>query len=213
MKNSPLADRLIPAALVALALVPCLAGASRLVELGRGAAITAANARFVEHPLPVVGHIVSVTMYSLLGAFQFAPAFRKRRPNWHRIAGRVLVVAGLVVALSGLWMTWTYPYAPGDGTLLWGIRQVVGSAMLISVVMGLVAVRQRNFSRHSAWMTRGYAIAMGAGTQVFTHVIWQLIFGNQNETDRAIVMSTGWIINIVFAEWVIRRPQGLGIRA
>ena len=207
MKHSPLADRLIPTALVALALVPCLAGAFRLAEIGRGATITAANARFVEHPLPVVVHIVSATIFSLLGAFQFAPGFRRRRPSWHRIAGRVSVACGLVVAVTGLWMTWTYPYAPGDGALVWGIREVVGSAMLISIILGLVAVRQRNFAQHSAWMIRGYAIAMGAGTQVFTHVIWSLTLGSQSETDRAIVLGAGWAINIVFAEWAIRRQR------
>lgn len=207
MKTSPWPDRLIPAALIALALIPCLAGAARLAELGKGAEITAANARFVGYPLPVVVHIMSITIYSLLGAFQFAPGFRRRQPRWHRIAGRILVVSGLVVPLSGLWMTWVYPYAPGDGALLWGIRQAVGSAMLVSVVLGLVAVRRRNFVQHSAWMIRGYAIAMGAGTQVLTHILWSVTLGQQNETDRAIVLGAGWLINIAFAEWIIGRSR------
>ena len=46
-------------------------------------------------------HIVGAAVYALLGAFQFSARLRRRRPGWHRRAGRVLVVAGLAVALSG----------------------------------------------------------------------------------------------------------------
>jgi hypothetical protein len=51
---------LIPAGLIALSIVPVVAGAFRLVQLGGGAEITPENARFFAAPLPVVLHIVSV---------------------------------------------------------------------------------------------------------------------------------------------------------
>jgi hypothetical protein len=54
-------------------------------------------------------------------------------------------------------------------------------------------------------MMRGYAIGLGAGTQVFTHVPWFLLFGTPDELTRAILMGAGWVINLVVAEWVIRR--------
>ena len=88
----------VPAALILLSLIPVIAGASRMTELVGGAAITPQNARFVASPIPVVVHIVSVTIYSLLGAFQFLPALRGRR-GWHRIAGGILIPAGLFAAL------------------------------------------------------------------------------------------------------------------
>ena len=66
------------------------AGAFRLTELTGGAAVTPANARFFASPLPVVVHIVSASVFSLLGAFQFSTPFRRRRPGWHRIAGRLV---------------------------------------------------------------------------------------------------------------------------
>lgn len=53
-----------------------LAGAVRLTELTGGAAVTERNARFFDSPAPVIIHIVSVTVYALLGAFQFVPALR-----------------------------------------------------------------------------------------------------------------------------------------
>ena len=87
---------LVPALLV-LSAIPLAAGAIRLTELAGGAEITPANARFFASPLPVVLHIVSAGVYVILGAFQFAPGFRRRHRGWHRAAGRLLVPCGLLV--------------------------------------------------------------------------------------------------------------------
>jgi len=57
---------LVPASLLALAIVPVLAGLLRLAGLMVGQA-PAADARFFENPLPITLHILSVIPYSLLG--------------------------------------------------------------------------------------------------------------------------------------------------
>ncbi|GGK95008.1 membrane protein [Planomonospora parontospora] len=197
--------RFVPAMLILLSAVPVVAGAARLTELTGGAEITPENARFFAVPLPVVLHIVSVSVYSVLGAFQFAPGFRRRRPGWHRAAGRVLVPSGLVAALTGLWMTVFYPYPAGGSDLLSGIRLVFGTAMALSIVLGFAAIRRRDVVRHRAWMIRGYAIGLGAGTQVLTHLPWVLVFGAPGEVATALLMAAGWVINVAVAEWAVRR--------
>ncbi len=209
MASSGRSGWLLPAALIMLSAVPMIAGAVRLTELTGGADVTPENARFFAMPLPVVLHILSVSVYSVLGAFQFAPRFRRRRPGWHRAAGRVLVFCGVVAALSGLWMTLFYPRPEGDGDLLAGIRLVFGSAMLLAIVLAFAAIRRRDIARHRAWMIRGYAIGMGAGTQALTHLPWFLILGTPGEFPRALLVAAGWVINLAVAEWAIRkRPTG-----
>lgn len=199
------AEWLIPAGLIILSIVPALAGAARLVELGGAAPVTASNARFFAAPLPVVLHILSVVIYSLLGAFQFAPGFRRRNARWHRWAGWALVPAGLIAALSGLWMTLFYPWPAGDGIALYWMRLVFGSAMVASILVAVNALRRRAFARHGAWMIRAYAIGLGAGTQVFTHLAWLVLIGQPTELSRAMLMGAGWAINLAVAEWIIRR--------
>ena len=54
-------------------------------------------------------------------------------------------------------------------------------------------------------MIRGYAIGLGAGTQVLTHVPWFLLVGQPGEVARAVLMGAGWVINLVVAEWIIRK--------
>ena len=193
----------VPAGLILLSLIPVIAGAARLTELTGGAVVTAQNARFFASPVPVVTHIVSVTIYSLLGAFQFVPSLRGRR-GWHRIAGRILIPAGLLAALSGLWMALFYVLPPSDGVVLLVLRLIFGSAMVASIVLGLRAIVRRDFIGHGAWMTRGYAIGMGAGTQVVTLLPAQLLLGPPDALTRAVLMGVAWVINLALAEYVIR---------
>lgn len=213
MTSTTKAERLVPAALVALSLVPILAGSVRLAELAGGAEITPRNARFFASPLPVVLHVLSASVYCALGAFQFAPDFRRRRPGWHRVAGRFLVACGLVAGLSGLWMTLFYPRAEGDGEVLDGLRLLFGSAMVLSLVLGLAAILRRDVVGHRAWMIRGYAIGLGAGTQVLVSVPWFLIVGTPGELTRALLLGAGWVINLAVAERVIRRQPASPVRA
>jgi uncharacterized membrane protein len=206
--NSTKSDWLVPAALIALSIVPAVAGTVRLAELAGGGNVTPENARFFAAPLPVVLHIPAVMVYSMLGAFQFSRSFRRRRPGWHRAAGRILIPCGLVAALSGLWMARFYPWPQGDGQALYVERLVFGSAMVASIVLAVDAIRRRDFASHGVWMIRAYAIGMGAGTQVLTHLPWFVLVGAKpGELPRAVLMGAGWAINVVVAEWIIRRRQ------
>lgn len=199
------AEWLAFAGLLLLSAVPILAGASRVGQLSLGSAITPDNARFFASPLPVIVHIVSVTIFSTLGAWQFVPVFRRSHLRWHRVAGRIVFGCGLATAASGLWMTLFYPRPLGDGELLTLFRLVFGSAMAGSLVLSFLAIRKRDVATHRKWMLRGYAIGMGAGTQLFTHLPWFLLLGAPTEIPRAILMLAGWLINIAVAEWLIRR--------
>ncbi|GAA0335487.1 DUF2306 domain-containing protein [Actinoallomurus spadix] len=203
------ANRLIPAGLIALSFVPVVAGMVRVTELAGGAEVTPENARFFASPVPVVVHIVGVSLFSVLGAFQFAPGLRRRRPGLHRVAGRVLVPSGLAAALSGLWMTVFYPRPDDVGDLVTAFRLVFGSAMVVSLVLGYTTIRRRAFARHRAWMIRGYAIGLGAGTQVLTQLPWMLLVGPLGTVSKGVLMALAWVINVAVAEWIIRRrPAG-----
>ncbi len=204
MATSTNRDWLIPPALLLLSAVPIAAGTFRLMQLSGGTPITEANARFFSAPLPVIIHIISVTLFSVLGAFQFVGPIRTRWPMWHRNAGKLLVLAGLASALSGLWMTQFYANPPGDGIVLYYIRLVVGAGMTLSIIFGWSAILRGDVTTHSAWMIRAYALGLGAGTQVFTHLPFILMHIKWDEPLRAFLMGAGWGINWLFAEWIIR---------
>jgi uncharacterized membrane protein len=196
----------VPFALIALVVVPAIAGTLRLVEVAGGPHVLPANPRISASPLPVVVHIVCALSYAVLGAFQFSARLRRRRPRWHRKAGRLLVVLGLAVAFSALWMTLVYPRQPEGGELAFVFRLAFGSGMAACIVLGFTAIRGGDVRRHQAWMTRAYALALGAGTQVFTQGIGEPIFGTRPATV-GLLLGAGWVINLAVAEYVLRRPR------
>jgi uncharacterized membrane protein len=196
---------LAPVGLIALCAIPLGAGAARLATLAVGAEVTPENARFFAAPLPVVLHVVSAAAYAVLGAFQFVPGFRRWMPGWHRRVGRMVGAAGLVAALSGLWMTHFYALPAHDGVLLYWVRLLTGSLMAASIVLGVAAARRREMGPHRAWMMRGYALGLGAGTQVLTLGLGEAVLGPPDEHARGLLMGAAWAINLALAEWIIRR--------
>lgn len=197
----------VPFALIALVVVPAVAGSLRVVELLGGPAVLPANPRLNTSPLPVLVHIVSALSYAVLGAFQFSTALRRRRLGWHRAAGRVLVVLGLAVAASALWMTLFFPRQPGTGELTYLSRLAFASGLALCLVRGVTAVRRGDLPHHRAWMTRAYALALGAGTQVFTLSIGKAAFGADQLLVNDMFMVAAWVVNLAVAEMVIRRPS------
>jgi uncharacterized membrane protein len=202
--RSPRSTGWVPFALVALVLIPAIAGSLRLVELAGGPLVIPANPRMTASPWPVVVHIMCAVPYAVLGAFQFSSGFRRRRPGWHRASGRVAVGLGLAVAFSALWMTLFYASQHGTGELSYLFRLAFGSGMAASIILGFTAIRRGDVVRHIAWMTRAYALALGAGTQVFTLGIGKAVFGTGALTTD-LSLGAGWAINLVVAEYVIRR--------
>jgi uncharacterized membrane protein len=167
--------------------------------------VTSDNARFLAAPTAVVIHVIVATLYCLLGAFQFSPAFRVRWPGLHRRAGRVLALCGLLAAITGVWMTAFYDIPPSlQGPLLYGVRLVVGFAMVAAIVIAWRAILRRQVARHEAYMIRAYALGQGAGTQALVLGPWMLITGESGGLVRDLLMTLAWVINIVVAEWIIR---------
>ncbi len=202
----------VTAGLLALTAIPFLAGIVRLIGLSSGLEPTPDNARFIAAPVPVIMHIISATLFCVVGAFQFAPAFRRRRPGWHRVAGRVLMVCGVVSGLSGMWMTQFYPLPNAlQGNLLYAFRLVIGALMVLSIARSWVAIVRRDVPRHRAWMLRAYAIGQAAGTQALIFLPVTVLFGEVLGVPRDLLMILAWIINLAVVEWVIRkRPATRG---
>ena len=109
--------------LLLLSALPIIGGVVRLSEVP-----AVAGSRPLASSVAAVAHIVAMTVYCLLGAFQFSPALRGRR-RWHRTAGRVLIPVGFVAALGAAWLA-VFFSGPPDQLPLAMVRLVFASAML-----------------------------------------------------------------------------------
>lgn len=195
----------LPVALVLLSLIPVVAGTARLVQLLGGPAVISADHRFETSPTPVVVHVIGAIAFALVGILQLVPRFRRRHLRWHRRAGRVLAVAGLLVAGSALWMTLFFQQKEGTTYLLYALRLVFASGMAACLVLGVTTVRRGDLAAHRAWMIRAYAIAVAAGTQAFTVGLGGALIGTAG-VRYDLLMGAAWVIDLGIAEWASRRP-------
>lgn len=209
MLNLKKSEWLVLISLLLLGFIPSL-GVLRLAELGLGTdfEFLPANPRAQSAPIPIYFHIVSSILFCILGAFQFLPSIRKHYPIWHRCAGRLIIIAGVVSALSGLWMTHYYAFPESlQGNFLYVVRIVVSFSMTMFILLGLLSILKRKFSQHQAWMIRAYALGQGAGTQALTAIPWLITVGEPSGFTRDILMAAAWVINIAASEWIIARRR------
>ncbi len=155
--------------------------------------------------LPLLIHVVSASLFYLLAAIQILPRVRKRYPRWHRLAGRVAIIAGLAGAASATWLTLVHPEARGP-VLYYG-RIVFGPLWAMLLVMGILAIRRRDFAKHREWMIRAFAVAMPAGTLIVIILPLYLILGEVSDTLDESVQSGAWVVHLAIAEYLIRRTR------
>lgn len=193
----------IPAALIALILIPVAASVYRLADVTLAAPL-AATARFHAAPVSILLHVTGASLFLILGLVQLMSGLRTRWRRWHRRAGKVALLAGLVAAVTGIWMTLTYPHAPEGSALLDAFRLVFGAGWALSLILAWRAIRRGAVPQHRAWMLRAYAIGMGAGTTILTFGLWYVLTGIDNAPATAWTQAAAWLLNLAVAEWAIR---------
>lgn len=185
--------------------VPAFGGLVRLVELVGGPSVLPGNPRAIADPWPIILHVLSSFVFCIAGALQFLPSLRLHRPILHRVTGRITVVAGVLSAASGLWMTIVFAFPEAlQGSLLFSMRIILGLAMMGLLGWAVVAVKAGSFRKHAASMLRAYAIGQGASTQAFLGIAWIVVFGIEPTGFlRDCFMVFCWVLNLLAAEALI----------
>ncbi|MBA4246799.1 MAG: hypothetical protein C0444_00675 [Microbacterium sp.] len=191
--------------LLLLSALPILGGALRLGELGADPASAPSPVLAVV----IVAHIVGMSVYCLLGAFQFSPALRCRA--WHRRVGRVLIPAGIIAALASITLG-VFFSGPDEKFALAMVRIAFAVPMLVFLVLATTAIVRRDFTAHGAWMTRAYAIAVTGGTQALVLIVWSILGGETSVESETWLVGVGFVINSLVAEVIIRRRARRGLR-
>lgn len=197
-----------PIALLALGFLNIASGALQLSNIYQGptpeiVASEVTNPHYFEVPVPVVVHIVGGGLFSLLVPLQFLTARYQNRI--HRWTGRVLWCAGLVAALSGLWMNQFFP-AFGSG-LKFASVWAMGGTMTMALVLALRAVRNHNIGAHRAWILRAVAMSLAPAVQRLVLLPIFILTGSMSILIIEIVVCGSFFLNLAVAEWAIRHGQ------
>lgn len=151
---------------------------------------------------------VFTSMFAIIAGFtQFFRGFTYKKI--HRIMGYSYIISVLLFsATSGFIMSLV-----ANG----GISSVIAFTLL-SVLwwtftyLAFTSAKNQNFEQHRKWMIRSYALAVSA----ITLRLWKWMYANWIDPDMEllhpmdlyrIVAWAGWVPNLLFAEFIIRKER------
>lgn len=148
---------------------------------------------------------VYASMWVLFAGFtQFSKRLLKNNPRLHRTFGYIYVADVLLITgPAGLLMGF---YANGG---LWSRIAFVALAVLwiYFTAMALIKAKQKNFKAHRNYMIRSYALTLSALTlRAWKYAITNTVTLPPMDVYR-VVAWVGWVGNLVFAEWIIRKSK------
>ncbi len=161
------------------------------------------SARLALAPVSWFAHVLAGVAFGITGPVQFVRALRHRFGVLHRMSGRIFVLSGAMLGLSGLSLL---AQVMSQRTPLVDIaRGLFGLGLLIALALAMAAIRDRDFLRHRAWAIRAYAIGMGLGAAALVFFPIYIITGQApNGLVSDILFVTSWVLAIALAEAVIR---------
>ena len=157
---------------------------------------------FLARPWGIYSHVFFGGIALVLGPFQFRRSLLlKNRPR-HRRLGLIYVISSVMTGLSGLYMAvWSY----GGWITHLGFG-ALGFLTIVTALKPYFHIRAREVAPHRAWMIRNYAL-------IFTAVtlrIWLPLMAvgmREFHTPYLIVSWLGWVPNLLWAEWYLRRSK------
>ncbi len=189
-------------ALVFFTFIPVLTALVQVFQIPFGS-YPEDSARLAVAPISWFAHVLAGVAFGIIGPVQFVRALRHRFGALHRVSGRIFVLSGAILGLSGLSLL---AQVTSERTPLVDIaRGLFGLALLIALALAMAAIRDRDFLRHRAWAVRAYAIGMGLGTVALVFFPIYIITGRPpSGLASDVLFVASWALNIAFAEVFIR---------
>ncbi|WP_068844467.1 DUF2306 domain-containing protein [Flavobacterium chilense] len=145
-------------------------------------------------------HVYSAIFVLLAGFFQFSAVLLKKYPVAHRNIGKFYVLTVLFLsAPSGLFIGLF-----ANGGLYSKISFVTLSILwFYFTIKGFTAIKNKNITKHKAFMLRSFALTFSAVTLRFWKVILVYLFHPSPMDLYQIIAWLGWIPNLLIAEYYL----------
>lgn len=169
-----------------------------------------ANHGFLDHGSLVALHVVSGSVYLLLAPLQFVPGLRRRKPRYHRWAGRVLVIIAFVMGVSAIAIGLLIPYSGYAESV---VITVFGTYLLACLWLGFRCIVGRDVAHHREWMVRAFSVALAIATQRLIFLPALLWMDDPTHAQIAAAAIAAWVaaltIHVVSAELWLGRAHGV----
>jgi uncharacterized membrane protein len=180
--------------------IPILTAIVKIIQVPAGL-LHDESPRLAVAPLSMWLHAVSGFVFALLGPIQFARALKARFGGLHKVLGRLFVIAGVGMGLSGLSLLIRVD-SVATPLLDWA-RAFFGAALIVALVFAVRAALGRNIVQHRAWIIRAYALGVGGPTVGLVMFPIYLAGGPVIGLVADIVFVGWWLVTIGIGEFVI----------
>lgn len=174
-------DRRLWIAVVILCVIGAAAAARRIAALAAAtppapvSRFASLDAHFAAKPCMTLLHVIPSLAFIVLVPLQFVATLRTRHPRLHRWSGRVIVLLGLVIGASALWLS----AHPVGGIVEAAATVLFGCFFLFSLGKAWWHIRNGRVDLHRKWATRMTAIALGVAA---TRPIMAIFFATSTLT-------------------------------
>jgi len=148
-------------------------------------------------------------LFFLTMPFQFSPKVRDNNPKRHKLAGRIAVISGCIMAISGVWMH--NVLSPESQGIRYSILIMTSMAICSSFLIALWYVIKGNIQVHQLWMARAVAIVLAAITPLFIDIFILIIFSDLEVIFKMLTQFQydygrllGIVINLSIVEIIMR---------
>lgn len=157
--------RMMWVSLIVLCVIGATAAILRMVALAHPAKngppqMVELDALFAAKASLTLAHIVPALALMLLVPFQFSRRFRARHLKAHRWIGRVIMVLGLIVGVSGLELLKNPVGGAAEVTAI----LFFDTLFLVALAKAYVYARARAIALHREWVMRAMSVAVGVAT-------------------------------------------------
>ena len=147
-------------------------------------------------------HVFSIIFALLAGFTQFSNIILKQHKQLHHVMGKIYVYDILII---------NFPAAMIMGIFANGGLPTKTAFVILDclwfwfTLQAIIAIKNKNVVKHKQYMIRSYALTLSA----ITLRLWKIIIGGLVHIDpTTLYMIDAWmgfVPNLLFAEWLIRR--------
>lgn len=167
-----------------------------------------ANSGFIKFPIITAIHVIPGAIYLALAPFQFVTLIRSRWLNYHRWTGRILVLIGLFVGASALFIAIVIPFSGWVESVINGFFAIL---FVYSIVKGFLCIRAGQIALHREWMIRSFAVGLAIATMRLIFIPALIIVGNPTHDQIAMLsivsFTIAFTLHIGIAEMWIRSTR------
>ncbi|KAG9093526.1 hypothetical protein FRC06_011478, partial [Ceratobasidium sp. 370] len=117
-------------------------------------------------------HIASVLPAGLLAITQFVPRIRARAINFHRTAGKIIIILTIISIITA-WAV--VPVSFGGDLAVQSGMYTLGTMILWSTMKAWVAIRRLQIDEHRAWVIRAWSYYMSVVTLRITMIVAMIV--------------------------------------